>query len=218
MKNILFFLTLKTNYFLMKVLLPIFFLPPISWFSEFLKEENEVILEQFENFPKQTYRNRTNIYGANGKLSLIIPIHHTGKRCVKDLEISYAEDWQKLHWKSIKNAYQSSPYFEYYESKLEKIFEDKPKFLLDFNLKALDIILQILKEEKTFSLTEEYHQFPELINLREGFSAKKESDYQINEYYQTFSDKLGFIKDLSIIDLICNIGPESATYIKKITK
>ena len=63
----------------MKILLPIFYLPPISWFSEFLKEENEVVLEQFENFPKQTYRNRTNVYGANGKLSLIIPIHHTGE-------------------------------------------------------------------------------------------------------------------------------------------
>lgn len=202
----------------MKILLPIFYLPPISWFSEFLKEENEVVLEQFENFPKQTYRNRTNIYGANGKLSLIIPIHHTGKRCVKDLEISYAEDWQKLHWKSIKNAYQSSPYFEYYETKLENIFKDQPITLLAFNLKALKVILEILKTEKEYSLTEEYVQSVDFFNFREKFSAKKDSEYQMNEYYQTFSDKLGFIKDLSIIDLICNLGPESATYIKKITK
>ncbi|GGP06381.1 hypothetical protein GCM10010992_26160 [Cloacibacterium rupense] len=202
----------------MKILLPIFYLPPISWFSEFLKEENEVVLEQFENFPKQTYRNRTNIYGANGKLSLIIPIHHTGKRCVKDLEISYAEDWQKLHWKSIKNAYQSSPYFEYYETKLENIFKDQPNTLLAFNLKALKVILEILKTEKEYSLTEEYVQSVDFFNFREKFSAKKDSEYQMNEYYQTFSDKLGFIKDLSIIDLICNLGPESATYIKKITK
>lgn len=202
----------------MKILLPIFYLPPISWFSEFLKEENELVLEQFENFPKQTYRNRTNIYGANGKLSLIIPIHHTGTRRIKDLEISYAEDWQKLHWKSIKNAYQSSPYFEYYETKLESIYKDQPKTLLAFNLKALKVILEILKTEKEYSLTEEYVQSVEFLNFREKFSAKKDSEYQMNDYYQTFSDKLGFIKDLSIIDLICNIGPESATYIKKITK
>ena len=64
----------------MKVLLPIFYLPPISWFSQFLNENHEVELEQFENLPKQTYRNRANIFGANGKLSLIIPIHHDGKR------------------------------------------------------------------------------------------------------------------------------------------
>lgn len=202
----------------MKILLPVFYLPPISWFSEFLNEENEVVLEQFENFPKQTYRNRTNIYGANGKLSLIIPIHHTGKRCIKDIAISYAEDWKKLHWKSIKNAYQSSPYFEYYEDKLEKIFSEKPKFLLEFNLTALEIILKILKSEKEYSFTEEYVKSPEINDFRDHFSAKNESEYQMDEYYQTFSDKLGFIKDLSIIDLICNIGPESATYIKNITK
>ena len=202
----------------MKILLPIFYLPPISWFSEFLKEENEVVLEQFENFPKQTYRNRTNVYGANGKLSLIIPIHHTGNRCIKDIEISYAEDWQKLHWKSIKNAYQSSPYFEYYETKLENIFKDQPKTLLAFNLKALKVILEILKTEKEYSLTEEYVQSVEFLNFREKFSAKKDSEYQMNEYYQTFSDKLGFIKDLSIIDLICNLGPESTSYIKNVTK
>ena len=87
-----------------KILLPIFYLPPISWFSIFLDGDNHIFLEQFENFPKQTYRNRTAIYGANGKLPLIIPIKHNGKREMKDIEISYSEDWQKLHWKSIKTA------------------------------------------------------------------------------------------------------------------
>lgn len=202
----------------MKILLPIFYLPPISWFSEFLKEENEVVLEQFENFPKQTYRNRTNVYGANGKLSLIIPIHHTGERCIKNLEISYVEDWQKLHWKSIKIAYQSSPYFEYYEDKLKQIFSVQPTSLIEFNLNALKIILQILKVEKDYSLTTEFEKTPDAVDLRERFSAKKESEYHLPEYYQTFSDKLGFIKDLSILDVVCNIGPESATYIKKVTQ
>ena len=105
------------------MLLPIFYLPPIYWFSKFLNED-QISLEQWENFPKQTYRNRTNIYGANGKLSLVIPIKHTGKRQMKDIEISYAENWQKIHWKSIKTAYQSSPYFEFYEDKLGEIYKN----------------------------------------------------------------------------------------------
>ena len=71
----------------MKVVLPLFYFPPISWFKEFLKSDNEVVLEQFEHFPKQTYRNRTNIYAANGKLSLIIPTQHKGKQAMKDVEI-----------------------------------------------------------------------------------------------------------------------------------
>ena len=200
----------------MKAILPIFYLPPISWFAEFLDAQNEIILEQYEHFPKQTYRSRCTIYGANGKLVLILPIHHNGKRAMKDIEISYAEDWQKLHWKSIKIAYQSSPYFEYYEDQLKQIYSSQPKSLIDFNLNALNIILKILKEEKEFSLTEKYQKTPEATDFRAQFSAKKESNYLFSEYYQTFSDKLGFIADLSVLDLLCNMGPESATYIKNI--
>jgi len=200
------------------ILLPVFYLPPISWFSEFLNPENEVVFEQFETFPKQTFRNRTNIYGANGKLSLIIPINHNGSRKFKDTEMSYREDWQKLHWKSIKTAYQSSPYFEYYEDKLIKLFENKEKFLLDFNIKSIKIILDILKTEKAYSLNKEYIKNPEEVNFREKFSAKIPSEYEMDEYYQTFSDKMGFLNDLSIVDLICNKGPESMTYIKHIKK
>lgn len=201
----------------MKVLLPIFYLPPISWFSKFLNENNEVEFEQFENLPKQTYRNRANIFGANGKLSLIIPIHHDGKRTMKDIQISYAENWQKLHWKSIKTAYQSSPYFEFYEDKFLKIFEKEDRFLMDFNLKALEIIQQILKIEKAYSLNTEYTKNPEAEDFRNFFSAKSDNETVMEVYYQTFSDKSGFIKDLSILDLICNKGPESLTYIKSLT-
>ena len=199
-----------------KVLLPIFYLPPVSWFSVFLNEENDVAFEQFENFPKQTYRNRASIYGANGKLALIIPIKHTGKREIKDIEVSFAEDWQKLHWKSIKTAYQSTPYFEYYEDKLKKIYAEQITSLKEFNLKALGIILDILKTEKKYDLTNEYFKNPEAEDYREKFSAKSESTSEFEEYYQSFSDKNGFIKDLSILDLLCNIGPESLTYIKNI--
>ncbi|MDO4224562.1 MAG: WbqC family protein [Bergeyella zoohelcum] len=197
-------------------LLPIFYLPPISWFAEFLDEKNEVVLEQWEHFPKQTYRNRANIYGANGKLSLIIPIHHNGKRAMKDIEISYAENWQNLHWKSIKTAYQSSPYFEFYEDKLQSIFEIKELNLLKFNLKVLEIIQRILKTEKAYSLTEEYIKEPKEEDFRERFSAKKPTEYETAEYYQTFSDKMGFVEDLSILDLLCNKGPETLSYIKNI--
>lgn len=200
----------------MKILLPIFYLPPVSWFAVFLKEENEIVLEQYENFPKQTYRNRTNIYGANGRLSLIIPINHSGERVMKEIKVSHRENWQKLHWKSIKTAYQSSPYFEFYEDKLQKIFEFESDSLIQFNLNALKIVLDILKTEKAYSLNIEYVKIPLEENYREKFSAKKESEIEMEEYYQTFTDKMGFMKDLSILDLICNKGPETLTYLKNI--
>lgn len=200
----------------MQVLLPIFYLPPISWFSIFLKND-EVVLEQFENFPKQTYRNRANIYGANGRLSLIIPISHNGNRVLNQIEISHRENWQNIHWKSIKTAYQSSPYFEFYEDKLLSIFTFKTDSLVEFNLNAISVLLQILKIEKAFDLTNEYLKSPSAEDFRGKFSAKEESAFQMEEYYQTFTEKYGFQQDLSIIDLICNKGPETLTYLKNIT-
>lgn len=192
------------------------YLPPISWFATFLALENEIVIEQFENFPKQTYRNRTNIYGANGKLSLIIPINHTGKRVMKELEISYAENWMKQHWKSIKVAYQSSPYFEYYEDQLIQLYQKEEKYLLDFNLKSISIIQNMLKTEKAYSLNTEFHKIPNEQDFRNAFSAKTETDFQMEEYYQLFTDQYGFLKNLSIIDLVCNKGPETITYLKNI--
>lgn len=197
-------------------LLPIFYLPPVSWFAAFLDAESEIMLEKSENLPKQTYRTRANIYGANGKLSLIVPVHHNGKRVMRDIEISYAEDWMNLHWKSIKTAYQSSPYFEFYEDRLAEMYSRKEKFLVDFNLKTLETVQQILKTEKAYSLNNEYDACPESEDLRNFFSAKKRPETEAEPYYQTFSDKLGFLPDLSILDLICNKGPESLTYIKNI--
>ena len=200
----------------MQVLLPLFYLPPISWFSVFLNPDHEIMLEQFESFPKQTYRNRTIIYGANGKLSLIIPTKHEGKRIITEIEMCMREKWKKIHWKSIKTAYQSSPYFEYYEDQLETIFTSDQKNLFKFNQNALEVILKILKTEKAYSLNTEYIKFPEKENYRDKFSTRKEPEFQMEEYYQIFSDKYGSIKNLSIIDLICNKGPESLTYLKNI--
>lgn len=200
------------------VLFPVFYFPPISWFSEFLKTDNEIIFEQYEHFPKQTFRNRTNIYGANGKLSLIIPIKHNGKKQMKEIEVSDVENWRALHWKSIKNAYRSSPYFEFYEDRLKKIYESEETSLFKLNLLTINIILQLLKQEKAYRLNEEYSAIPESMDFRNHFSAKKQNNGVLKEYYQTFSDKLGFLEDLSILDLLCNIGPESLQYLRNNSK
>lgn len=200
----------------MKSLLPIFYLPPVAWFTAFLDDEAEIIFEQYESFPKQTYRNRANIYGANGKLSLIIPIRHNGRREMHAIETADGENWRGLHWKSIKTAYQSSPYFEFYEDRLKDIFEYEESSLVKFNLNAIQVLQNILKTEKAYSLNDEYIRDPEEINLREKFCAKSEDNHGFEPYYQVFSDRYGFLQNLSVLDLICNKGPESLTYIKNI--
>ncbi|SFH94545.1 WbqC family protein [Halpernia frigidisoli] len=195
-------------------LFPLFYLPPISWFSKFLEKDSKPVIEKFENFPKQTYRNRTNIYGANGKLTLVIPINHTGSRLYKDTKISYDENWQKQHWKSIKNAYQSSPYFEFYEDRCAKIYEKKEKFLFDFNLNALEILISISKTAQNLQFSDKYESEPSALDLRSAFSAKNNPDQKFSQYYQIFEEKYGFIENLSVCDLFFNLGPESLIYLK----
>ncbi|MDR1876165.1 MAG: WbqC family protein [Flavobacteriaceae bacterium] len=194
------------------IILPNFYFAPISYFSLWLQSE-DIYLEQWENFPKQTYRNRCVIQGANGRLPLIIPIEHSEVRIMKDIKISYASGWQKLHLKSIRSAYQSSPYFEYYEDSLAPIFEKRETFLFDMNLKTLDWANMILKLNLSYYLTEKYVKNVDGTDARENFNAKRESPYYNTKYIQVFSDRFDFMNDLSILDLICNLGPKSADYI-----
>ena len=103
------------------------YLPPIQYFSV-LKKNKTVAIEHHEHFVKQTYRSRCHIYGANGMLKLSIPVMHSRERTIiKDIRISYNDNWQKLHWRSIESAYRCSPYFEYYESEFASYYSEKKK-------------------------------------------------------------------------------------------
>lgn len=195
------------------MIFPVFYFGPISYFIELIRNENQQF-EIHENFPKQTYRNRCYIQGANGKLRLAIPIVHNGKRSVKDLEISYESNWQKEHFKSLVSAYKSSPYFEYYEDEIAEIYERKEKFLLDLNFKTLEFINAKLKLDLNLgNRTESYQATDENSDFRNRFNAKSETPVQMPEYLQVFDEKFGFIPNLSILDLLCNEGPKSATYL-----
>jgi hypothetical protein len=189
----------------MKVLLPVFYLPPISWFAVFLLAD-EVVLEQSENFPKQTYRNRATVYGANGRLSLIVPIHHNGKRRMSEIEVSKREKWQKLHWKAIESAYSSSPYFEHYGSEVKELIEQSELNLNAFNFKIHQRIVAWLQLpiKIDFTKTFEVH-VPENLDFRMDFNQREEA--VCYQYQQVFSPHNKFEGDLSILDAIFNLGP-----------
>lgn len=199
-----------------KSLFPIFYFPPVAWFSALVKESSPVLFEQFETFPKQTYRNRTSIYAANGKLSLMIPIQHSGSRLMKDIQISDVENWRKQHWKSIESAYRGSPYFEFYEDKIKSIIFFEERSLLNFNRNALEVLFKILKMDIPFQLTKDFETDFDGTDYRNQFSAKSKEEFGFPVYYQTFDEKFGFIENLSILDVICNLGPESLAYLKQI--
>ena len=168
-------------------------------------------------YQKQTYRNRTQIAGANGVLNLSIPIEKgvKGTRLVdQDVMTSYDEMWQNNHWKSFVSAYQSSPFFEFYQDELKAVFFKKQKKILDFNMDILQLIMDWLELDTQIKISTEqplYNPTGEAL-----ISAKKATSLHLPKYIQVFESKLGFISNLNALDLICCLGPESPSYLKKI--
>lgn len=202
-----------------KVILSTAYLAPVQYFTKLFKYD-EVFIEKHENFIKQSFRNRCKIYGANGELSLSIPVKKISlKTKIKDLLIDYDTNWQKLHWKSIESAYRSSPFFEFYEDDLKPFYEKKYKFLLDFNSEIQNVILEHLDFNIDLKFTDKYCHIltEEIDDLREKINPKKEyvdPNFKIVEYTQVFQEKYGFIPNLSIIDLLFNEGPNAIEALK----
>ena len=178
-----------------------------------LQNENCEI-EQYEHFVKQSIRNRCDIYGANGKLTLSIPKQRkaSSKTQIKDIKIAYHHPWQKEHWKSICSAYRSSAYFEFYEDLFAPLYQIKVIYLSDFNLKLQEVIFKCLQIKDTSILTQSYQKQSISNDYRNAtFQIKNQT-----KYHQVFENNCGFIANLSIIDLLFNLGPESADYLNNL--
>ena len=196
-----------------QIILPTSYFGPIPYYSILVKSDN-YILEKHENFIKQTVRSRCIINSSSGKLNLSIPRirKNSSKTKIKDIRICYNEPWQKIHLKSIITCYNSSPFFDYYKEKISKIFNTKEKFLIDFSLKSHLLVMDFLKLNQSINHTKVFENINNLTDYRNyGFCSKE--NYKYDQVYFTKND---FIKDLSVLDLIFNLGPESIDFLKKI--
>jgi hypothetical protein len=196
----------------MKIILGSAYWPNIQYLFYILNSDS-VYIDLYEHFQKQSYRNRTKILAANGELSLTIPVKNWKEHApVKDIEISYAEDWRKQHWRSIVSAYKNSPYFDFLEDELRSFYENEYKFLHEYNADQLKWIIKAFRLKKEIHYSNEYIDISSELDLREEIHPKKEiSDRKLKEllekpYYQTFSEKMGFVSNLSVLDLIFNEG------------
>ena len=196
------------------------YFPPIAYFSCLQKAET-IYIEQYENFGKQSYRNRCEIMTANGVISLTVPVvKANSKTLLKDLKIVYATDWQKLHFRGIESAYKNSPYYEYYIDDLLPFFQKRETFLLDLNQAILYCLFDLLKLKRDVRLTTDYIHTgnPEFTDLRNTFHPKASHrqagwEYTAIPYRQTFSDRIPFTPHLSILDLLFCCGPETIQYL-----
>jgi len=189
------------------------YLAPVEYYSEMAKAD-AVFIESHDYYSKQTYRNRCLIAAANGPMALTIPVEKAGseKMLTCEVRISKHNDWQLNHWRSIESAYNSTPFFEYYKDDLIPFYEKKWNYLIDFNLEIQSKILELLNFETNIQLTGEYKNTLDdsVLDLREVIHPKREAQsVSYKTYYQVFEQRFGFQANLSIIDLLFNMGNES---------
>jgi len=204
------------------VLLGTAYFGSIQYFTKFLLFPCRKV-ERYDHYTKQTYRNRCAICGANRVLTLSIPVlkgtQH--KTYVKDIRIDYSKNWRKLHWKGIESAYRHSPFFEFFMDDIQAFLERRHSYLLDLNLEILDYMLKTLEIDGSYDLTDEYTEtgkelftdYREIIHPKND--SEKDTSFRAEPYQQVFADRFEFQKNLSIIDLLCNEGPNARTILEK---
>ncbi len=202
--------------------LSVAYLAPVSYYSKFLLHR-KIIIERYDHYQKQTYRNRCIIYSANGPIALSIPVLKgpSHKVMVKDLRIDNGRSWRKLHRKGIESAYRSAPYYEFYIDEILPFFEKSYDYLLDLNLQIQQVMMDNLQLEPELTLTtafeaetaEDAMDYRELIHPKKEFSA--DPYFKPEPYEQVFSDRFGFISNLSIMDLLFNKGPDAVSVLEK---
>ena len=206
------------------ILLSTAYFPNIQYFSK-LANNTEIIVEGNENYQKKSYRNRCEILGANGILTLSVPVERTGdKLLISNVKIDYSEDWQKNHLKAIEAAYGLSPFYEFYIDDIKAIFETKHEKLFELNKNILNTVTEITGIETKIEYSKNFIDIEENSkDFRFSIHPKKkmqieDNKFIANKYIQTFSEKFEFIKNLSILDLIFNLGPECLEYLHKTKK
>jgi len=193
-------------------LLPISYLGPVAYYSAILQSE-EIFIETKEHFIKQSFRNRCTIMGANGSQTLTIPKERksSDKTLISDISISNQDNWQKSHWQSIVSAYNSSPFFEYYKDELLPFYNTKHNNIFDFNLKLTKTILELMQVEKKINFTSKFQKECNGLDFRSSkFILKNQEKYQ-----QVFCEKYSFVPNLSILDVLFNLGPETTSYLER---
>lgn len=205
---------------------------PVQWYQK-LYRYDKVQVEACDNFIKQTYRNRCVIAAANGLQALTVPVERTadgnmdangaqqGKCLMKDVRISDHGNWRHLHWNALMSAYGESPFFEFYADDIRPFFERKWTFLYDFNAEICAKMCELIGLEPAIEPTTEYipADSPALAGIhdyRDAIHPKhpaEDGTFTPRRYYQVYERKHGFSPNLSILDLLFNMGNESLLYL-----
>lgn len=200
------------------------YLAPVSYFAA-LYSCRKAYIERYDHYMKQTYRNRCVIASADGPLALTIPVEKSSeaKCAMKDIRVSEHGNWRHVHRNAFVAAYKQSPFFDYYADEFNAFFDRKYEFLYDFNMELTQWICEQIDIQPEFIPTTEYMDADKgFLDLRDVIHPKKSvedmfSFYRPVPYYQVFDSRHGFQPDLSIVDLLFNMGPESLLVLRDST-
>ena len=202
----------------MMTLLSTTYFGPVQWYQK-LYRADEVQMEQWESFQKQTYRNRCLIATTNGIQALTVPVERVP--LIRSVRISDHGNWRHLHWNALQSAYGESPFFDYYQDDIRPFFEKRWTFLFDFNEEIRQKMCELIDIQPKVGYTKAFVQNHgdsphDLRDFREGIRPKHpvpDPDFTPRPYYQVYQEKHGFLPNLSILDLLFNMGPESVFYL-----
>ncbi len=183
---------------------PLAYFGSVRYFQDLAKFE-QVLFENADHLPKETFRNRMVILGSQGPQVLTMPLEKPSgsKTATKDVLISYQQNWPLIHWRALKTAYASAPYFEHYAPDIEQLLFKKHRFLTDFDLEITQFILDVYQLPLNFSFTEEYEvSYPEDFRSNDYESLEMKGGYQ-----QVLFNQKHFNSQISILDLLFCEGP-----------
>lgn len=191
-------------------ILPVAYMPSVEYVARLLREESVVDLG--EHYIKRSQRNRAQILSANGVMSLTVNVENANRprQMIKDVRIDYSKRWQHQHWVSIMSAYKSSPYFDHYAYLLEPFYKREWRYLVDYNMEYLSTLLRLLGVDDKVNISEKY------VAAREGDvdlrpKHNEGSTFVAEPYFQVFSDRMPFVANLSILDLLLCEGPQAVS-------
>ena len=191
-------------------ILPVAYMPSVEYVARLLREESVVDLG--EHYIKRSQRNRAQILSANGVMSLTVNVENANRprQRITDVRIDYSKRWQHQHWVSIMSAYKSSPYFDHYAHMLEPFYKREWRYLVDYNMEYLSTLLRLLGVDDKVNISEKYVVAREGdIDLRPKHN--EGSTFVAEPYFQVFSDRMPFVANLSILDLLLCEGPQAVS-------
>lgn len=183
-------------------------MPSVEYVARLLREQ--CVIDLGENYIKRSERNRARILSANGVMPLTVHVENGNRprQRMRDVRIDYSKRWQHQHWVSILSAYKSSPYFDHYAEELEPFYRREWRYLVDYNMEYLQTLLRLLGAKCEVQVSEQYVEATEGdLDLRPKHN--EGSTFVAEPYVQVFSDRIPFVENLSVLDLLLCEGPEA---------